>query len=87
MKLFPTEHFTKCYKNLSSNIRAQVDKQLSLLLKNPRHPSLRIKKMQGFREEIFEGRISKDCRFTFQIEGDTYILRKVGPHNRALKSP
>lgn len=43
--------------------------------------------MQGIRERIFEGRISKDYRFTFQIEKDAYILRKVGSHNRALKSP
>jgi len=87
MRLFPTEHFTKSYENLPKDIRAQVDKQLSLLLKNPHHPSLRIKKMQGRREQIFEGRISKDYRFTFQIESDTYILRKVGPHNQTLKNP
>jgi mRNA interferase RelE/StbE len=87
MKFLPTEHFTKCYENLSPAIRAQVDKQLSLLLENPKHPSLRIKKIQGTREEIFEGRISKKYRFTFQIEKDIYLLRIVGPHNQALKKP
>jgi mRNA interferase RelE/StbE len=87
MRFSPTEHFTRCYKNLPADIKAQVDKQLSLLLKNPRHPSLKIKKMQGVKGQIFEGRISKNYRLTFQIEGDTYILRKVGPHNQALKNP
>jgi mRNA interferase RelE/StbE len=87
MRFLTTEHFTKCYRDLPPAIQAQVDKQLSLLLENPKHPSLKIKKMQGTKGEIFEGRISKNYRFTFQIEGDTYILRKVGPHNRALKKP
>ena len=87
MRFLTTEHFTKRYKNLPPAIRAQVDKQLSLLLENPKHPSLRIKKIQGTREEIFEGRVSKNYRFTFQIERDTYVLRKVGPHNQALRKP
>jgi len=87
MKFLPTEHFTKCYKSLPTVIQAQVDKQLSLLLENPKHPSLRVKKMQGTKGEIFEGRISRSYRFTFQIEGDTYILRNIGPHNQTLKNP
>ena len=87
MNFFPTEHFTKCYKNLPPTIQAHVDKQLSLLLANPKHPSLRIKKIQGTGGAIFEGRVTKNYRFTFQIKGNTYILRKVGPHNQALKKP
>jgi mRNA interferase RelE/StbE len=87
MRFLATEHFTKCYKDLPSTIQAQVDKQLSLLLENPKHPSLRIKKMKGTKGEIFEGRVSKNYRFTFQIEKDAYILRRVGPHNQALKKP
>ncbi len=87
MKFRVTEHFTKGYKKLPADIQAQIDKQTSLLLENPKHPSLGIKKMQATRGEIFEGRISKNYRFTFQIEKDTYVLRKVGPHNQALKKP
>jgi mRNA interferase RelE/StbE len=87
MRFLTTEHFTKCYKDLPSGIQAQMDKQLSLLLENPKHPSLRIKKMQGTKGEVFEGRVSRNYRFTFQIEGDTYVLRRVGPHNQILKKP
>jgi hypothetical protein len=36
--------------------------------------------------EIWEGRVTTSYRFTFQIEGDTYILRKVGSHE-ILKKP
>lgn len=87
MRFLTTEHFSKCYKDLPIDIQAQVDKQLSLLLENPKHPSLRIKEMQGTKGEIFEGRVSKNYRFTFQIEKDAYILRRVGPHNQVLKKP
>ena len=87
MRLLPTEHFTKCYKNLPPAVQAQVDKQLSILLGNPKHPSLKIRKIQSTRGEILEGRISKNYRFTFQIERDTYILRRVGLHNQVLKKP
>lgn len=87
MRLFPTEHFIKSYESLPSEVQTKVDKQLSLLLKDPRHPSLGIKKIQGAKEHIFEGRVSKSYRFTFRIEKDTYILRKVGPHNHTLNNP
>jgi len=36
--------------------------------------------------EIWEGRITKSYRFTYQIEGDTYVLRRVGTHD-ILKNP
>ncbi len=87
MKFRVTEHFAKSYKKLPADIQAQVDIQISLPLENPKHPSLRIKKIQGTRGEIFEGRVSKNYRFTFQVEENTYILRKFGPHNQALKKP
>lgn len=35
---------------------------------------------------IWEGRVTGGYRFTFQIEGDVYILRKVGTHD-ILKKP
>ena len=72
--------------DLSVYYRVQAaDKQLGLLLSNPQHPSLSIKKMQDPRN-IWEGRVTESYRFTFQIEEDTYILRKVGTHD-ILKKP
>ena len=62
-----------------------TDKQLELLLSNLQHPSLNIKKMQDPRE-IWEGRVTESYRFTFQIQGDDYILRRVGTHD-ILKNP
>ena len=68
------------------DIQRHCDKQLLVLLKNPRHPSLGIKKLQGFKD-IWEGRTTKNIRFTFQIIEDTYILRRVGGHNEVLRKP
>ena len=85
MKLLFTKNFVRNYRKMPQQIQQATDKQLELLLSNPQHPSLNIKKMQDPRH-IWEGRISRSYRFTFQIENDTYILRKIGTHN-TLKKP
>jgi len=52
---------------------------------NPRHPSLRMKKMEGF-SSIWEIRVTEGYRLTLQVDGDTYLLRRVGSHD-ILKRP
>lgn len=42
-----TKPFDKDYARLPDEIQVRADKQLELLLVNPRHPSLRLKKMEG----------------------------------------
>jgi mRNA interferase RelE/StbE len=85
MQIKTTQEFIKDYKNLPPLIQKRTDEKLRLLLSNPQHPSLGIKKMKGF-SEIWEGRITENYRFTFQIQGDTFILRKIGTHD-LLKRP
>ena len=85
MKLLFTKNFVREYRKLPQQIQKATDKQLELFLSNPQHPSLSIKKMQDPRN-IWEGRVIESYRFTFQIEEDTYILRKVGTHD-ILKKP
>jgi mRNA-degrading endonuclease RelE of RelBE toxin-antitoxin system len=85
MKLAFTKSFVRGYRKLPQDIRELTDKQLGLLLSNPRHPSLNLKKMLDHRE-IWEGRITMSYRFTCQITEDTYILRKVGTHD-VLRNP
>ena len=62
-----------------------MDRKLAPFLENPRHPSLHVKKMNDPRD-IWEGRITRGYRFTFQIAGDTYILRRIGTHD-ILRTP
>ena len=81
-----TPLFIKDYKKLTLQLKKRVIKQVQLLSQNPRHPSLHIKKIRSARN-IFEGRISKSCRFTFHIEQDALVLRRVGEHDKTLKNP
>ena len=85
MKLLFTKTFVRDYRKLPQSLQAAVDKQLELLLSNPNHPSLNIKKMNDPRN-IWEGRVTVSYRFTFQVQDDIYILRKVGTHDM-LKNP
>ena len=85
MKLFFTKTFVRDYRKLPEQLQEAVDKQLELLLSNSRHPSLNIKKMNDPRD-IWEGRVTASYRFTFHMESDTYVLRRVGTHD-TLKNP
>jgi len=42
--------------------------------------------MEGY-EDIWEARVTRGYRLTFQIRTDVYILRRVGPHEEALRKP
>ena len=83
MKLAFTKTFVRDYRKLPQDIRKLTDKQLGLLLSNPKHPSLNLKKMKDPRD-IWEGRISLSYRFTFQTVEDVYLSRKVGTHDVLL---
>ncbi len=80
MKLQVTERFGKDYERVPQRLQHRVDKALALLLQNPRHPSLQIKKMKGY-EDRWEGRVTLHYRFTFTVEGDTCLLLRVGTHD------
>jgi mRNA-degrading endonuclease RelE of RelBE toxin-antitoxin system len=80
MKLRPTERFAKDYERLPEQLQRRVDKALGLLLANPRHPSLQIKKLKGS-ESRWEGRVSRQYRLIFTIAEDTYVLLRVGTHD------
>ena len=80
-----THGFVRDYQRLAQSIQRRFDRALPFLLSNPRHPSLRVKKMEGQRDpegrDIWEARVSRSHRFTFAIDGDTYILYRIGPHD------
>ncbi len=55
------------------------------ILSNPDHPSLNLHPIRGTKG-IWEGYVDQQYRFTFEIESDYYILRKVGSHD-VIKKP
>jgi len=76
---FTKPYFAHCEK-LPQDIQNRADKQLKLLLENPQHPSLRLHKMRGYTNR-WEISVTMRYRITFDIEGDEYVLRKIGPHD------
>ena len=86
MRLFYTERFQRAYADLDDAQVELVKKALRWLTANPRHPSLRVKKMQGT-SEIWEARASRSLRLTVELCGDGLLLRNIGAHDETLKHP
>lgn len=79
MKAAFTARFQKQYQRLPDARQAKFDKQLSFLLSNLRHPSLRAKKYDEAKD-IWQARVDDDYRFYFLIDGETYLLLSIIPH-------
>jgi mRNA interferase RelE/StbE len=86
MRLFYTERFRRAYADLDDAQLESVRKALRLLAADPRHPSLRVKKMQGT-TDIWEARASRSLRLTFDMRDDVMVLRNVGSHDHTLDHP
>lgn len=86
MKIVRSEVFKKDFKNLPKNIQQRFERKIKIFTSNPRHPSFRTKKM-GSLEKVWEASIDMNYRFTFEIYPDYYLLRRIGPHDRVLKTP
>ena len=79
MKLRFTERADKDYAALPPAARKAFAKQLRFLLANLQHPSLRAKKYSEALD-VWQGRVTRDWRFYFQIQGDEYVILSVIPH-------
>jgi mRNA interferase RelE/StbE len=78
-KLRITKQFDKQFVKLSPRIQQKVKKQLLLLMENPQHPSLRVRKMVNI--EVWECRVDYHYRIVFDWQADDIIaLLFVGTH-------
>jgi mRNA-degrading endonuclease RelE of RelBE toxin-antitoxin system len=76
-----SDRFKKHYKKLSVPEKKQVEGKLVLLSKNPNHPSLRTKRIQGT-DRLFESSANMDVRIIWYYDGDKLIaLVDVGHHD------
>ncbi|MPZ14014.1 MAG: hypothetical protein GEU73_06255 [Chloroflexi bacterium] len=80
MNFQTTRPFDRDYARLPEAVKDRVDKQLALLLANPRHPSLGFKRVRGT-DGIWEVRITRSHRLTLELAEQTCILRRVGSHD------
>lgn len=81
MDVLFTEQFEQAYDRLTIADKTSVWKAITLLGQDLRYPGLHIKKLEG-RKNIWEARPSKRLRITFELTGETIILRNVGEHDK-----
>jgi mRNA interferase RelE/StbE len=86
MKIARTDSFRKDFKELPVHVRQTFEKKIALFVEDVHHPSLRVKKMRGYKNR-WEASIDMFYRFTFEIHNDHYLLRRIGPHDRVLRNP
>jgi mRNA-degrading endonuclease RelE of RelBE toxin-antitoxin system len=86
LKIKAYKRFQKVYKGLPKEVQKKIDKQIELLSKDFKHPSLYTKKIKGT-EGIWEIRLDIHHRLTFEVIDDTIFLRVVGNHDEVLRRP
>ena len=84
MQILSSENFKRDYKNLTKEERKLFHKKISQMRENPRHPSLRTKKIQG-KKGIFEASITMDIRITWQYVENGIYIRSIVEHDSTLK--
>ena len=86
MRIIRTDAFKRDFKELPAPVQEKFRKKIRLFMENIKHPSLRVKKMVGYKNR-WEASIDMFYRFTFEVHHDFYILRRIGPHDYVLKNP
>ena len=75
-----TPLFQRDFKKLPKDVQSRAEKAIRLLKENPRYPSLRSRKMAKV-ENIWEASVTLSHRITYEISGQTLILRRIGAHD------
>ncbi len=79
MRARATDKFWKLYAELPREVQQQARKAYLLWKTNPRHPSLRFKRVDD-EQPIYSARVSGDYRVLGILEGDTVIWFWIGDH-------
>lgn len=86
MKYYYSELFKQKVQTLEPDIKKALKNKLELMEQNPKHPSLRTKKIQGT-EALYEASITMSYCMTWQYYNDGILLRNIGEHDKNLKNP
>jgi hypothetical protein len=71
--------FWSLYDALPESVRDQADRNFALLKENPRHPSLRFKKIEG--TDVWSARVGSQYRALAREVGDEMRWHWIGTHN------
>ena len=86
MKFYYSDLFKEKVQLLHPNVKKALKSKLELMDQNPKHPSLRTKKIKGS-SDIYEASITMNYRMTWQYYQDGILLRNIGEHDKTLKNP
>jgi mRNA-degrading endonuclease RelE of RelBE toxin-antitoxin system len=79
MKVRMSGRAAREYESLSPALQRRAARQFAYLAGNLRHPSLNAKKYHEARD-LWQGRITREYRFYFSIEGETYWILAITKH-------
>ena len=74
-----SSRFDRDYSKAPKEVQAALDKQVQLLLRDIRHPSLRAKKYDEGKG-LWQARVTGSWRLYFTIISDTYYLVRLRAH-------
>jgi len=83
-KISYSDNFSTEIQKLTDEYQIIVFSKIEILRTNPRHPSLRTKKLGGHRG-LFESRVSDDIRLVWRYENNKIILMLDVGHHDMLK--
>jgi hypothetical protein len=88
MRIERSPRFKKAIRQLPPDLQGKAKKKIALFVENPRHPSLRFKRVEGYSEDppIMEISVDMKTRITLQIYPDHYYFRHIGTHE-IFRSP
>jgi mRNA-degrading endonuclease RelE of RelBE toxin-antitoxin system len=86
LNIYFSDLYLEGVERLSDDVKKTLKKKLDIMADNPRHPSLRAKKIKGH-EDIFEASINMDIRITWEYFRDGILLRNIGEHDKTLNNP
>ena len=72
--------FLQAYRTLDPEIRAKVKRSYELFITNPRHGSLRFKRIRS-RRNTYSARIDDNYRVLGRLDGNVITWYWVGPHD------
>ncbi len=75
-----TKRFRQCLARLPDDVRRQAGKAYELFIRNPRHPSLRFKRVHAT-QPIYSVRISIHHRAVGVLSGDDILWFWIGTHS------
>lgn len=79
MRVSYAPKFKENLQKFPLEVRSRFYKQVNLLLKNFRYPSLDVKKYDEIKG-VWQARVDRKIRFYFLIEGNEYILLYIKKH-------